>query len=65
MPLAERLSSKFHSCSRSFAYRPTALSVAGIILKYTATGRGLFLTYPYNRQNAMTPNFSGRIVKAF
>ena len=39
MPSAERLSSKFHSCPRSFASRPTVhfsdnISTLGIILRY-------------------------------
>ena len=48
MPSAERLSSKFHSCPRSFASRLTALTVhfsdspsaLGIIRRYTSGGKG-------------------------
>ena len=45
MPSAERLSSKFHSCPRSFASRPTVhfsdnLSALGIILRYTSRRKG-------------------------
>ncbi len=45
MPLAERLSSKFHSCPQGFASQPTELTVLflnklsafqGIILQYTS-----------------------------
>ena len=46
-PFAARLSSKFHICPRNFAskenvYFSENLSVAGIILRYIAAGRGLF-----------------------
>ena len=45
MPSAERLSSKFHSCPRSFASRPTVhfsdnLSALGIIHRYTSRRKG-------------------------
>ena len=45
MPLAERLSLKFHSCPRSFASRPTVHfldnhSALGIILQYTGCRKG-------------------------
>ena len=47
MPLAERLSLKFHSCPRSFASRPTVdfvdnLSALGIILRYTSRRKEFF-----------------------
>ena len=46
-PFAARLSSKFHICPRSFASKENVyflenLSVAGIILRYIAAGKGLF-----------------------
>jgi len=49
MPLAERLSSEFHSCRRSVASRPTVhfsdnLSASGIILRYTRIQKG-FIVY--------------------
>ena len=45
MPSAERLSSKFHSCPRTFASLPTVhfsdnLSALGIILRYTSGRKG-------------------------
>ena len=45
MPSAESLSSKFHSCPRNFASRPTVhffdnLSALGIILRYTSRRKG-------------------------
>ena len=50
MSLAKRLSSKFHSCPRSFASRPTVhfsdnLSPSGIILQNTSRLKGLFTKY--------------------
>ena len=48
MPLVKRLSSKFHSCPRSFASRPTVhfsdnLSTAANILQYTSRLKGFYL----------------------
>ena len=48
MPLADRLSLKFHICPRSFASRPIVyfsdnLPAAGIILRHTSRLKGVYL----------------------
>ena len=63
MPFAARLSSKFHICPRSFASEANVYflenpSVAGIILRYIAAGRGLLLSvFTYSSSGSCFTSF--------